>query len=88
LILTLILATVGTSALAEPPNRREQRNDDRRAVRDVIGEIEHNYRGHVIDVQPPATDEDTYRVRVLQEGGRVKTLHVPAKRTPDRNREK
>lgn len=88
---TLIEATISSIALAEPPRWHEQRRDDRsdrRAVRDVVGEVEHNYRGHVVDVQPPAANEDMYRVRVLQEGGRVKTLHVPAKREHDRGRER
>jgi hypothetical protein len=58
----------------------------RRPIRDVIGEVEHNYRGRVVDIQPPrsSADEDMYRVRVLQEGGRVKTLHVPAERRRER----
>lgn len=57
-------------------------DSSRRPIRDVIGEVEHNYRGRVVDVQPPRSeaDDDMYRVRVLQEGGRVKTLHVPAER--------
>jgi len=61
-------------------------NYSRRPIRDVIGEVEHNYRGRVVDVQPPRSDadEDMYRVRVLQEGGRVKTLHVPADRRRER----
>lgn len=83
-----MLVIASAAVLAEPPHWREQRGDnrhsDRRAVRDVVGEVEQNYRGHVVDVQPPRTSEDMYRVRVLQEGGRVKTLHVPAKRERDR----
>lgn len=75
-------------AQAEPPQWHNKREHDRgreqRAVRDVVGEVEHNYRGHVVDVQPPRAHDDRYRVRVLQEGGRVKTLHVPAKREHDR----
>lgn len=70
---------------------RNYRPDDgssytRRPIRDVIGEVEHNYRGRVVDIQPPrsSADEDMYRVRVLQEGGRVKTLHVPAERRRER----
>lgn len=89
LLLLALLTVIGCSAaLADPPawrdqhrNEREQRHENgRRPVRDVIGEVEHNYRGHVVDVQPPHADEDMYRVRVLQEGGRVKTLRVPADR--------
>lgn len=85
-----MLALASAAALAEPPHWREQRRDDRhndrRAVRDVVGEVEQHYRGHVVDVQPPRSNEDMYRVRVLQEGGRVKTLRVPAKRDRDRER--
>lgn len=84
-----MLMTAGV-ALADPPHWRDQRRDerggDRRAVRDVVGEVEQNYRGHVVDVQPPGGNEDMYRVRVLQEGGRVKTLHVPANRERERGR--
>ncbi|MFT3928888.1 MAG: hypothetical protein QM709_01220 [Spongiibacteraceae bacterium] len=90
LVAATALAIASTAALAEPPQWREQRRDersgDRRAVRDVVGEVEQNYRGHVVDVQPPRSNEDMYRVRVLQEGGRVKTLHVPAKRDKERGR--
>ena len=93
-----LLATSSAVALADPPSWHDQRRDDRnyrddrsgsekRAVRDMVGEVEHNYRGHVVDVQPPAANEDLYRVRVLQEGGRVKTLRVPAKRDHDRGRD-
>lgn len=92
-----ILAIASVAAWAEPPRWREQRNDnypnerrynERRAVHDVVGEVEQHYRGHVVDVQPPGASEDMYRVRVLQEGGRVKTLRVPAKRDHDRGRER
>ena len=90
LVFAAVLAMASTAALAEPPHWREQRSDnrhnDRRAVRDVVGEVEQNYRGHVVDVQPPGASEDMYRVRVLQEGGRVKTLRVPARREHDRGR--
>lgn len=87
--------TISAIAQADPSYRHEQRRDDRngrsggdkRAVRDMVGEVEHNYRGHVVDVQPPAANEDMYRVRVLQEGGRVKTLRVPAKREHDHGRD-
>lgn len=67
-------------------DRPQRDNYSRRPIRDVIGEVEHNYRGRVVDVQPPRSeaDEDMYRVRVLQEGGRVKTLHVPADRRRER----
>ena len=87
------LTTASVVALAEPPYRHEQHRDDRnggdrRAVRDVVGEVEHNYRGHVVDVQSPAANEDMYRVRVLQDGGRVKTLHVPANREHDHSRDR
>ena len=89
----LLLATAGAAAYAEPPRWREhqersERAKDRRPVRDVVGEVEHHYRGHVIDVQPPAANDDRYRVRVLQESGRVKTLHVPAQRERERGRER
>lgn len=87
-----ILVIASAVVWAEPPHWREQRSDsrhnDRRAVRDVVGEVEQNYRGHVVDVQPPGASEDMYRVRVLQEGGRVKTLRVPAKREHDRGRDR
>lgn len=96
--LALTGATASTIALAEPSrwheqhsddrNHRDDRSGDRRAVHDVVGEVEHNYRGHVVDVQPPAANEDMYRVRVLQEGGRVKTLHVPANREHDHGRDR
>lgn len=68
------------------PDRSQRDSYSRRPIRDVIGEVEHNYRGRVVDVQPPRSeaDEDMYRVRVLQEGGRVKTLHVPADRRRER----
>ena len=85
--LTLIGATTSVGALADPPRWHEQRRDEKRAMHDVVGEVEHNYRGHVVDVQPPAANEDMYRVRVLQEGGRVKTLRVPASREHDRRRD-
>lgn len=67
-------------------DRSQRDNYSRRPIRDVIGEVEHNYRGRVVDIQPPRSesDEDMYRVRVLQEGGRVKTLHVPADRRRER----
>lgn len=84
-----MLATASAAALAEPPHWREQRRDgDRRAVRDVVGEVEQHYRGHVVDVQPPRSNDDMYRVRVLQEGGRVKTLRVPANRDKERGRDR
>lgn len=95
LALATTLAIASAAALAEPPHWREQRDanypndrrhNDRRAVRDVVGEVEQNYRGHVVDVQPPRSNEDMYRVRVLQEGGRVKTLRVPANREKERKR--
>lgn len=93
--LALLLTIVSGSALAEPQRWHDQRRDDRaqhedngrRPMRDVIGEVEHNYRGHVVDVQPPGANEGMYRVRVLQEGGRVKTLRVPAERERDRRHE-
>lgn len=68
---------------------REHSDNHRRSVRDVIGDVERDYRGRVVDVQTlrPSGNEDMYRVRVLQDGGRVKTLRVPADRHNDRHRE-
>lgn len=64
----------------------DDRSNDRRAMRDVIGEVEHSYGGHVVDVQRSSREDDTYRVRVLQDGGRVKTLRVPANHGKGRDR--
>lgn len=88
-LLAVLLAALAVNAWSDPRKSRGDergRNDyDRRPVREVIGEVEHNYRGRVVDVQPPrpGANEDMYRVRVLQEGGRVKTLRVPAERRRD-----
>lgn len=72
----------------DPYQQDRGRDDGRRPLRDVIGEVEHNYRGRVVDVQPatPRGDSrDMYRVRVLQDGGRVKTVQVPAEREQHRD---
>jgi uncharacterized membrane protein YkoI len=91
LIATLALLVLPPSmagmAYGEPrwPQRDRQAQDDehaQRPVREAIGEVEHNYRGHVVNVQSlrkDETDEDVYRMRVLQRDGRVKTVTVPAK---------
>lgn len=69
----------------ERGQRHEGNRHDRsgqRPMREAIGEVEQNYRGHVVDVQSlrqNTTDEDVYRMRVLQRDGRVKTVTVPAK---------
>lgn len=86
-LIVFLLGTFAANAWCDPRNghRRDERARDdynRRPVREVIGEVEHNYRGRVVDVKPPrpGSSEDMYRVRVLQDGGRVKTLRVPAER--------
>ena len=87
------LVLVAGMTHAEPRHRQNahahqrERGDERRPLRDVIGEVEHNYRGRVVDVQParPGGDHDMYRMRVLQEGGRVKTVQVPAERQRHRD---
>lgn len=56
--------------------REAQRGHSQRSVNDVINEVERRYGGKVVGVQ--RADQNTYRVRVLQRDGRVKTLHVPA----------
>lgn len=85
-----LLATASAMTCAEPSRshnqHRNENSGNRRPVRDVVGEVEQNYRGHVVDVRPPAANEEMYRVRVLQEGGRVKTLRVPANRERERGR--
>ena len=78
-ILALLLAVASATVVAQPPRGREERVPDKRAMRDVISEVERTYHGHVVDIQPPSSDDDMYRVRVLQEGGRVKTVRVPAR---------
>lgn len=91
LLLALLPALAGM-AQAEPRwarNDREQRDtrhdrppQDRsaqRPMREAIGEVEQNYRGHVVDVRRGGADQDVYRMRVLQRDGRVKTVTVPAK---------
>jgi hypothetical protein len=93
LLIALVLGTLAGNAWCDPhkSNRYDDRehDDHRRSVREVIGEVEHDYRGRVVDVQAPRPggNEDMYRVRVLQDGGRVKTLHVPADRHNDKHRE-
>ncbi|MDB6062665.1 MAG: hypothetical protein JWM78_2768 [Verrucomicrobiaceae bacterium] len=92
-LMILLLGALAGNVCGEP--RRDYRHDaranddrNRRPVREVIGEVEHNYRGRVVDVQAPrpGANDDMYRVRVLQDGGRVKTLRVPAERHGDKNR--
>jgi uncharacterized membrane protein YkoI len=87
IIAALALLPVMASIAHSEPRRSQydrQQRDERgqRPVREAIGEVEHNYRGHVVDVQSlrkNETDEDVYRMRVLQRDGRVKTVTVPAK---------
>lgn len=85
-LLIAVLVTAATAASADPREGSRGKHDreapDRRPVREVIGEVEHNYRGRVVDVRAPRPggEEAMYRVRVLQDGGRVKTLRVPAER--------
>jgi hypothetical protein len=88
LLIAILFGALAGNAWCDP--RRSHGNDEReghnrRPVREVIGEVEHNYRGRVVDVQAPrpGSSEDMYRVRVLQDGGRVKTLRVPAERRRD-----
>lgn len=79
-LLTALLATLlslcANLALADPHRDRP----GQRPMREAIGEVEQNYRGHVVDVQSLRRDsnEDVYRMRVLQRDGRVKTVTVPA----------
>lgn len=85
--LALLPAFAG-SAQAEPRWARDQRDArpqdhaGQRPMREAIGEVEQNYRGHVVDVQSlrrdGGPDDDVYRMRVLQHDGRVKTVTVPA----------
>jgi hypothetical protein len=89
-LIALLLGALAGNTWGDPrrsyrSDDRERVSQDRRPVREVIGEVEHNYRGRVVDVQSPrpGSNEDMYRVRVLQDGGRVRTLRVPA----DRRRE-
>ena len=85
LLLIILLGALSGTAWGDP-RRGERDSDNRRPVREVIGEVEHNYRGRVVDVRAPrpGSDEEMYRVRVLQDGGRVKTLRVPAERRRER----
>ncbi len=89
-LIAILLGALAGNTWGDPRHGRgneyRDRDDyDRRPIREVIGEVEHNYRGRVVDVKSPrpGSSEDMYRVRVLQDGGRVKTLRVPA----DRRRE-
>lgn len=64
----------------EHPERAQDR-PGQRPMREAIGEVEQNYRGHVVDVQSLRRDDadaNVYRMRVLQRDGRVKTVTVPA----------
>jgi hypothetical protein len=83
LLLVILLSALNETAWCDPHRGGYERDSgNRRPVREVIGEVEHNYRGRVVDVRAPrpGSDEEMYRVRVLQDGGRVKTLRVPADR--------
>lgn len=91
LLLVILLGMLSGTAWCDPRRGGHERDSDsdshnRRPVREVIGEVEHNYRGRVVDVRPPrpGSNEEMYRVRVLQDGGRVKTLRVPADRQRER----
>lgn len=89
LLLVAVLGVLSGPAWCDPRRGGYERDNDghnRRPVREVIGEVEHNYRGRVVDVRAPrpGSDEEMYRVRVLQDGGRVKTLRVPADRRRER----
>lgn len=91
LLIAILLGALTGNSWGDPHrghgnDNREREGYDRRPVREVIGEVEHNYRGRVVDVKSPrpGTSEDMYRVRVLQDGGRVKTLRVPADRRRER----
>lgn len=85
--LAALLPVIAGGAQGEQRGQRhenEQRGQraGQRPMREAIGEVEQNYRGHVVDVQSlrrNTTDEDVYRMRVLQRDGRVKTVTVPAK---------
>ena len=89
-----LLATGPAASIAQAESRwvqhdREQRQEReprrerpaQKPMREAIGEVEQNYRGHVVDVQSLRrdSDEDVYRMRVLQRDGRVKTVTVPVK---------
>lgn len=87
LLLVILLGALSGTAWCDPRRGGHERDsDNRRPVREVIGEVEHNYRGRVVDVRAPrpGSNEEMYRVRVLQDGGRVKTLRVPADRRRER----
>jgi uncharacterized membrane protein YkoI len=83
-LIAVLLPTFASAALGDPPRNHDEQRRERpqRQMREAIGEVEQNYRGHVVDVQSRtnATDEDVYRMRVLQRDGRVKTVTVPAKK--------
>lgn len=86
LLVTLLCALNGTAWCDPHRGNYERGGEHRRPVREVIGEVEHNYRGRVVDVRAPrpGSNDEMYRVRVLQDGGRVKTLRVPADRRRER----
>jgi len=77
-----LLPTLASFAHGDP--RRDRDEHPQRPMREAIGEVEQHYRGHVVNVQSlrsndaNASDEDMYRMRVLQRDGRVKTVTVPA----------
>ncbi len=77
------LALLSIDCVADDQDRHSQQHGARaqRPVKEAIGEVEQNYRGHVVDVKSQRkneTDENVYRMRVLQHDGRVKTVTVPA----------
>ena len=99
-VLAALLPVCAGVAQGEPhrgQHDREQRYErepnrgrpSQRPMREAIGEVEQNYRGHVVDVQSLRRDsnEDVYRMRVLQRDGRVKTVTVPANEQEQRQRQ-
>jgi uncharacterized membrane protein YkoI len=83
----LLLPAIGSIADDREPQGRSRAARDQRPVKEAIGEVEHNYRGHVVDVRAQRkneSDEEVYRMRVLQQDGRVKTVTVPAKKSHGR----
>jgi len=76
-----LLPTLATFAYGQQDRDEPREGRGQRPMREAIGEVEQNYRGHVVNVQSlrtNASDEDVYRMRVLQRDGRVKTVTVPA----------